>query len=256
VLEGGAGVAFKHTFYPESRFGGFTHVDGTIAFYTRVNALLEESFSVLDFGCGRGEYRDDTVAIRRELRILKGKVSRVIGIDADEAAGSNPFLDEFHLIGPSSTRWPLDAASVDMCICDQVMEHIERPEDFFSECRRILRPGGYLCIRTPNSRSYAALISRIVPDRLHARILARVQSDRKEEDVFPTYYRCNTIPTLRLMLGRHGFDHAVYGVESEPSYLSFSKLAYALGVFHQRHAPRFLRMGILAFARLRDRGTE
>jgi SAM-dependent methyltransferase len=249
-------VAFQHTFYPESRFGGFTHVDGTIAFYTRVNALLEPSFSVVDFGCGRGEYRDDTVAFRRELRILKGKVSRVIGIDADEAAASNPFLDEFHLISPSSTRWPLDAASVDLCICDQVMEHIERPDDFFSECRRILRPGGYLCIRTPNSRGYIALVSRLVPDRLHARLLTRVQSSRKEEDVFPTYYRCNTIRTLRSMLSRHGFDHAVYGVESEPSYLSFSKLAYALGAFHQRHAPKSLRVGIFAFARLTDRGTE
>jgi SAM-dependent methyltransferase len=194
------------------------------------------------------------VAFRRDLRILKGKVHRVIGIDADEAAESNPFLDEFHLISPSSTRWPLDGASVDMCICDNVIEHIERPEDFFSECRRILKPGGYLCIRTPNSRGYTALISRIIPDRYHARLVARVQFDRKE-DVFPTCYRCNTIPTLRSMLSRHGFDHAVCAVEAEPSYLSFSKLAYALGVFHQRHAPNSIRLAIFAFAHLKKQGT-
>jgi len=28
------------TFYPESRFGGFTQIDGTVAFYSRVQALV------------------------------------------------------------------------------------------------------------------------------------------------------------------------------------------------------------------------
>src|SRR5262249_40689121 len=73
----------KERFYPETRFGGFTGVDGTVAFFSRVNSLLEPSFVVLDVGCGRGEYRDDPVPLRRNLRILKGKVERVVGIDVD-----------------------------------------------------------------------------------------------------------------------------------------------------------------------------
>jgi hypothetical protein len=40
-------------FYPETRFAGFTHIDGTIAFYTRVNALLKRTDVVLDIGQGR-----------------------------------------------------------------------------------------------------------------------------------------------------------------------------------------------------------
>ena len=32
---------FTERFYPQIRFGGFTHADGTIAFYVRVNALLK-----------------------------------------------------------------------------------------------------------------------------------------------------------------------------------------------------------------------
>ena len=44
----------RERFYPESRFGGFTDVDGTIAFYARVHSQLTPSSVVLDVGCGRG----------------------------------------------------------------------------------------------------------------------------------------------------------------------------------------------------------
>jgi hypothetical protein len=40
----------------------------------------------------------------------------------------------------------------------------------------------------------------------------------------------------------------VYTYEAEPSYLSFSPLAYYLGVLHQRHAPKGVRLALFAFA--------
>jgi len=130
---------FKHLFYPESRFGGFTDIDGTIIFYTRVNSLLEPHYVVVDFGCGRGAHRDDPVVIRRELKILKGKVQKVIGLDIDPVAEENPYIDEFYLL--KGDVWPLQDDSVDLCISDAVLEHLERPESFFAECARVLRRG-------------------------------------------------------------------------------------------------------------------
>lgn len=50
----------KERFYPEARFGGFTDIDGTIAFFNRVNSLIETSSVVLDVGCGRGAYAELT----------------------------------------------------------------------------------------------------------------------------------------------------------------------------------------------------
>jgi SAM-dependent methyltransferase len=245
-------MGLKETFYPESRFGGYTDVDGTVVFYTRVNALLTPSMTVLDVGCGRGEYDEDTVPVRRALRILKGKVRTVIGIDVDTAGEKNPFLDEFRRLDSHDPgSWPLADSSIDLVLCDNVMEHIPDPDRFFSEASRVLKDGGYFCMRTPNSRSYVALISKLVPNRGHAKILEFVQDGRKEEDVFPTYYRCNTPRRIRAMLARYGLSGAVYCGEAEPSYLSFSKWAYRLGVFYQRHAPRFARTGILTFAQIR-----
>lgn len=238
--------SYQPLFYPESKFGGFTDIDGTVAFYSRVNALLQQSFAVVDFGCGRGEHQEDPVAFRRNLVCLKGKVSRVYGTDVDQVGQTNPSIDEFRPLAPSGP-WPFDDRSVNMVVCDWVMEHLPDPSAFFDEARRVLVPGGYICIRTLNIHSYVGVASRLIPNKLHSKVLAKVQDGRKEEDVFPTLYRCNTISTVRKQFKIRNFRAVVYGYEAEPSYLSFAKLAYALGVLNQKFAPGFLRPAILAF---------
>jgi SAM-dependent methyltransferase len=242
-------MSYQTRFFPEIRFGGFSHVDGTVNFFTRVNALLESDSVVLDVGCGRGCYADDPVKARRELRILRGKNRSVIGIDVDPAARLNPAIDECRLI--ESAHWPVEDESADLCLCDHVVEHIADPESFFAECRRVLRPNGFLCIRTPNAFGYVAIAARLVPNGLHGRVLRVVQDAREDKDVFPTVYRCNTRRKLRNILARNGFDSAVFTYDGEPYYLSFSKLAYRLGVTHQRYSIPCARNAIFAFAQKR-----
>ena len=231
--------------YPEVSVGGFTHVDATVAFYARINSLLQPSSVILDIGCGRGAAADDPVPWRRDLQRLKGKCERVIGADVDPDAATNPWIDEFHLI--REDRLPLADASVDVCFADAVVEHIDDVGLFFSECSRVLRPGGHLLLRTPNIWNYATLATRLIPNRLHAKVLARVQPSRKQEDIFPTLYRCNTARQIRRQLECSGLDAVVVPYESEPAYLSFSRGLYALGVLHQRYAPRLFRRSLLAF---------
>jgi SAM-dependent methyltransferase len=235
-------------YYPEARFGGFTRVDPLIAFYTRVNALVQPESTVLDVGCGRGAYGDDPVPARRNARVLKGRCRVVLGIDIDAESGArNPYVDEFRAIeGP---RWPVDDASVDVALCDQVLEHVEEPARLFAELARVVRPGGYVCIRTPNALSYFGAVSRLIPNRFHAAVARRVQIGRSPEDVFPTRYRCNTRRRLWRMLADAGFAAYVYLHEGEPAYLSFSRAAYWLGTLHQRFAPEMVRLQIFAFGR-------
>jgi SAM-dependent methyltransferase len=236
---------YKQVYYPETKLGGFSNVDGTIAFYNRVNALLTPSSVIMDIGCGRGAYGDDLVPFRRQLRILKGKCQSVIGIDVAPVSQDNPFIDEFRLI--EKETWPVEDQSTDLCLADNVLEHISDPDKFFSECHRILRPGGIVCIRTPNVFSYFGIVSRLVPNPQHTVVLQKAKDRVNEQDVFPTLYRCNTLGKLRKTLARHGFEPCAYGYDAEPSYLSFGRFFYFLGVLHQRFAPSFLKVGIHAF---------
>jgi 2-polyprenyl-3-methyl-5-hydroxy-6-metoxy-1,4-benzoquinol methylase len=236
----------KH--YPESAFGEFTRVDGTIAFFGRVNALISSNSNVLDVGCGRGEYVEDSNAFRHGLRVLRGKCAHVLGIDVDPVGAENGSLDAFRLI--ETARWPVDDRSIDVCVCDHVVEHVADIAAFFSECARVVRPGGYVCIRTPNAWSYMALASRLVPNKYHSRVLNKVQSARLAQDVFPTLYRCNTVGSMTRQLRLSGFgESCVYTHDPEPAYLNFSALAYRLGVWHQKLAPAPFRTVLFGFAR-------
>jgi SAM-dependent methyltransferase len=241
-------MSYLQTYYPESRFGGFTDVDGTLIFYSHVNALLAPSAVVLDIGCGRGAYASDSVAVRRNLRVLKGRCRRVIGIDVDSAAAVNPSLDEFRQI--EGGDWPVEDEAVDVCISDWVLEHVEDPDQFFAEANRVLKPSGYLCLRTANARSYVGLFARLIPNRYHASLVSRMPDNKQAQDVFPTRYRCNTCGAIRTMFARYGFDGCVYPHESEP-YYSFNRLSYWLGVQHQRFAPGAFRLALFAFGQKR-----
>jgi SAM-dependent methyltransferase len=236
--------------FPESQFGGYSDIDQLVVFYTRVRSLLEPSFTVLDIGCGRGKHAENRTP-RTDLKILNGRCKTVIGIDVNPAAKVNPFVDQFHPI-EAGGRWPIPDASVDLAVSDYVLEHVENPDQFLSECHRVIRPGGYLCRRTTNAMSYFGLAARLIPNRLHPAIVQRAYvNPRKEEDVFPIRYRCNTVRAIRRALDRHGFEHCVYGYQSDPAHFGFSRVLYFLGVLHQRFAPRAIRTAIFVFARRR-----
>lgn len=236
--------------YPERLFGGFSRVDGTVHFYSRVQAMLQPADVVLDVGCGRGRRSDDASNYRQRLQDLGGAERTVLGIDVDRAAAVNPFIDEFRLIDDVQS-WPVADATIDFLIADYVLEHVETPERFFQEAYRVLKPGGQLALRTPNAHSYVAVVARLIPNSGHARVTTWAQSGRKGIDVFPTRYRCNTRGKLRRVLKQSGFDACVYSIEAEPGYMAFSRLAYRIAAAAHKLFPPSLRTTLLAFGRKR-----
>jgi SAM-dependent methyltransferase len=171
----------------------------------------------------------------------------VIGIDVDPAGAQNSLVDEFRRI--EGDRWPVDSASIDLLVSDAVLEHVPDPDAFFAECSRVLRPGGLLCLRTPNRWSYPSLIAAMVPNRFHAKVVGVVQPGRQAKDVFPTFYRANTIRAVRRLLKNHCFHGCVYRHIAEPNYLGFSRVSYALGVHLHRWLPSLFWPVLFVFAR-------
>jgi SAM-dependent methyltransferase len=173
----------------------------------------------------------------------------VIGIDVDPAGGSNPLIDEFRRI--EGDRWPIETSSIDLLLSDAVLEHVPDPDEFFRECSRVMKPGGVICIRTPNRWSYVSIAAAILPNRFHGKVIESIQPGRKALDVFPTLYRANSVRKLRRLLDDYQFDGCVFRHIAEPNYFGFSPAAYRLGVLLHRWLPEFMWPTIFVFARKR-----
>lgn len=232
-------------FDPSANFlGGYTDNDGTIEFYSRIQAFISDQSIVIDLGAGRAEwFEDDMCTYRRETRFLRPKVKRLIGLDIDEAVFENKSTHENRLIKDGT--FPFEDSSADVVIADYVLEHVADPSQFVSEIRRVLRNGGLFCGRTPHILNYVSLAARIIPNRLHSRLLTRVQPERKEEDVFPTVYNLNSKRALSAHFS--GFRDYSYIPRADPAYYLGNRAAFTVFKFFHSHLPRALCGNIFVF---------
>lgn len=236
---------------PEAAAGGFSSVDGTVEFYSRVQALLPTRGTVLDLGAGRGKWQEDSCAWRRDLCDLRGNRRLVVGVDIDRAVTDNDGVDAAVLLGADGSL-PFESGSIALVLADWVFEHLADPAPLAAELARVLRPGGWLCARTPNKWGYVAIGARLVPNRLHVRLLGGLQPRRAERDVFPTFYRVNTRAALRHALPEELWMDCTYGHNPDPDYVGRSVTAYRALVAWQRLAPQFVATTLHAFLQRRD----
>jgi SAM-dependent methyltransferase len=181
---------------------------------------------------------------------LQGKAARVIGLDLDEAVLTNPTLDEAHVIGVDQP-FPLADGSVDIVVSDFTFEHVTDPDHLAREIARILRPGGWLCARTPNRFGYIGIPTRAIPNRLHDLVLARVQPDKQQRDTFPTHYRLNSVRDLHRHFPEHAFEHCTYTADSEPAYFGSSRAVWRIVRAASQITPRRYRSVMYVFLRRR-----
>ena len=96
-----------------------------------------------------------------------------------------------------------------------VFEHVTHPQVVAAELDRVLKPGGWICARTPNKWGYWAVGARLVSNRYHAPVLRWLGTPRTDRDVFPTRYRMNTRGVLRALFP--GYQVIVFGHVPPPS---------------------------------------
>ena len=168
--------------------------------HTRVERiLLDEALQVgavaLDAGCGR----------TTRLRDYRDRITRLVGVDSDEAAGrENPFLDEF-VPADLDHSLPFDEDSFDLVYANFVVEHLEHPERGFAEWRRVLRPGGRLVLLTSNRASPLMAAADRLPQRARL-LIKRRGAGAVERDVYPTRYLANTPQRLAAVAAAAGFE--------------------------------------------------
>jgi len=231
-------AAIPGYFYREIAAGGFSRRDGTLQFYARVNALLDGRMIVLDLGAGRGVLSECSAPALRRLVNLRGKARQVVGIDVDPAVSSNPLVD--CAVVYDGQKIPLDSESVDLIVSDHTFEHISDPSIFAREIHRVLKPGGWICARTPYIASLHAIGSMIAGNSRHVRLLKLVQPMREEADVFPTAYLLNSHRAIRRWFPAEKWTNASYTWTPEPSYYFASKaLFWLLLMYYLAKQPLF-----------------
>ena len=205
-----------------NRVGGFSEQDGTIDFYSRISCLIDKNSRVLDLGAGRAAWFEDECKYRRDLRFLKGKVKEVIACDVDKEVLSNKTADKILLM--KNNIIPAENECFDLVIADFVLEHIENVPGFIDEINRVLKPGGWFSARTPHEFNLVAIFARIIKNKYHAKFLNFIQPDRKEKDIFPTYYRLNTLRKISKLFPHYLNKSFIY--RGEPSYFFGSRLIF------------------------------
>jgi dolichol-phosphate mannosyltransferase len=106
-------------------------------------AWVRRSDTVVDLGCGYGEFLNHVKAARR------------IGVDLNpDSAGMLEPGVEFHQ-GRAADLGFLDEASVDVVFTSNLLEHLQSKEEVertVAAARRVLKPGGHLIAMGPNIR--------------------------------------------------------------------------------------------------------
>ena len=209
-------------------------------------ALSQPEFqgaTVLDAGCGKGTWI---------LEQHRSHFGLLVGADIDTA--ESPSADAYSVC--SLEGLPFCDASFDLILCYVVLEHLRQPAAVLGEFWRVLRPDGTLIIKTPAAHAPTSLITRLLPFAAHSRLKSLIGVS--EDDVYPTYFRCNTIRRLRRSLAHAGFsDNTFFQIDQTYAYTSLNRLTYVLGLLYSRALQhpwlRWLRNGIVVVSQKRAR---
>ncbi|WP_372460723.1 class I SAM-dependent methyltransferase [Actinomycetospora endophytica] len=236
--------------YWEKYAGDYTPRDGSVEFYTRVGALLRSTDTIVDLGAGRGRSEEDRVPARASLQNFRGRARKIIGLDVDGAVLQNPKVDAGLVFDPKDAL-PLEDGTADLIVSDFTFEHIEFPEHTTSEIDRVLKPGGWLCARTPNRWGMVGVATRAVPNDWHIRFLKTVQPAKLEIDTFPTFYRLNSLRQIRKHFPQGAYENFTYTYGSDPAYgagsYAFTRIQSSL----EKLAPAYCKSTLMIFVRKR-----
>jgi 2-polyprenyl-3-methyl-5-hydroxy-6-metoxy-1,4-benzoquinol methylase len=199
-------IIFQHPFPRKADFDSlypddyYAHVDnGQIPFLTRLlktflqgrnktgaffmrNSLfpyfdaVKTSHKVLDIGCGKGLFLD----------VLKSLGKETHGLEPDINAVKILEKHGHHVHGDTGI---IEDNSFDLVTMFQVLEHVEDPAMLIHEIDRILKPGGYFVVETPNARS------RLAKNKNHWRALE-----------FPRHLILHSPESLEQLLAKENFQ--------------------------------------------------
>lgn len=171
----------------------------------RLAAIVPPPASLLDVGCGNGEFLS--------LARAAGYVTR--GIDVSEAAAKACGERGLEVCAGDFLNQRFDQ-QFDIITMWDVMEHLRLPGDFARRAASLLTPGGVLLLKIPSKGGLNFSLLRLIPRRGGLLLGA------------PDHVQFFSEPSLRRLLARAGFSEMLWfeskGFRSQPRTFRPKKL--------------------------------
>lgn len=111
----------------------------------------------IDLGCGSGALQ----------RVIVNRFSKYLGVDAVRYEGF-PAGAEFVEADLNAARFPIADQTADAVFAVETIEHLENPRALVREMARIVKPGGWIVVTTPNQLSGLSLVTLAMKRRFSA----------------------------------------------------------------------------------------
>lgn len=168
-----------------------------VAYARELHRLVRPHITWLDLGCGHAIVPEWA---SREFPVFP---AAPVGLDGDHAALRAHRELKLKVRGDVH-RLPFSDRSFDLVTANMVVEHVSDPSALFTEVRRVLVPGGRWLLHTPNADGYTTRLANLIPSSLRPTAASLLQG-RQSADVFPTFYRANTVSAIRHVAEQSGF---------------------------------------------------
>ena len=112
---------------------------------------------LVDVGCGGGAL----------WRATNGNFDQYCGLDAVRY-DSLPADAEFRQVDLDGPTWPIADGEADVVAAVETIEHLENPWAFVRSLVRVVKPGGWVVVTTPNQLSLLSLLTLFVKRRFSA----------------------------------------------------------------------------------------
>ncbi len=199
-----------------------------------VAGRLGTEVRVLDLGCGRGGV----------VERLHRQADFVAGVDPDWQSLLEHRESSLDLACGLAEALPYSDRAFDLVCCSWVLEHLREPDRVFCETARVLRGGGRFVFLTPNSRHPLLMLNRVLA-WTQGRLVDYVY-DRGEPDIFPAWYRANSMARIEQLARQAGMRRISLQPIGDPSYLAFNEPLFRLACLAERVTPQSMHVHLVA----------
>jgi 2-polyprenyl-3-methyl-5-hydroxy-6-metoxy-1,4-benzoquinol methylase len=112
---------------------------------------------LVDVGCGGGAL----------WRAIAGRFDEYCGLDCVRY-DDLPAAATFHRVDLDAPEWPVADGGADVVTAVETIEHLENPWAFVRALVRIVKPGGWVVVTTPNQLSLLSLATLLAKRRFSA----------------------------------------------------------------------------------------